>query len=147
MYNGSMHLAAFSTTPTAGYIHIWKNNAFFERMLLPVDVFHFKTKHKTTHAYCQENCNPAKWSVLSDGKGGWVFNSSAAEQANAWIGRFLPIVQDMVPCHYDFFLDEMIKRHNEGIVHKLRSAEKDPGVFLRCWFDNLRNMEHTTYFL
>lgn len=29
----------------------------------------------------------------SEGK--WVFNSSAAEQANAWFGKFQNIVQDM----------------------------------------------------
>lgn len=42
----------------------------------------------------------------------WYFNSSAAEQHNAWFGRYLPICRDMLPEKYDFFFDEMCRLRN-----------------------------------
>ena len=56
----------------------------------------------------------------------WIFNSSAAEQANAWIVRFRPIVRDMLQHCFDFFLDEMIFLRNETLVAKLSHMEKGP---------------------
>jgi hypothetical protein len=66
-----------------------KGDPFFENIGLSVDVFHFKSKHKETHMFCQENCNPAAFPELLgiDGKG-WFFNSSVAEQTNVWLGGY-----------------------------------------------------------
>ncbi|KAF8218781.1 hypothetical protein L208DRAFT_1347395 [Tricholoma matsutake] len=70
---------------------------FFSDVILPVDVFHFKSKHKETDEFCQKHCNPALWPELVDADGKWVFNSSIAEQVNVWIGGYLAIVCDMLP--------------------------------------------------
>jgi hypothetical protein len=86
--------------------------ARFKYAILPVDVFHFKCKHKESHSLCNELCNPMKYKEL--------FNSSAAEQANAWIGGFLSIVREMEMVRYNFFLDEMIRRRNRLIMTELR---------------------------
>lgn len=99
---------------------------FFEFVILPVDVFHFKSKHKETDEFCQKHCNPALWPELSDKDGKWIFNSSIAEQVNVWIGGYQAIVRDMLPHRYDFFLDEMIKRRNEIVVEKLRNSGEAP---------------------
>jgi hypothetical protein len=57
-------------------------HTYFDGCALPVDVFHFKSKHKESDINCGSNCNPYIWPELrTDGK--WWFNSSAAEQANA----------------------------------------------------------------
>jgi hypothetical protein len=45
--------------------------------------------------FCQINCNPARFKELIGPDGKWVFNSSAAEQANVWFGKFQNVVQDM----------------------------------------------------
>lgn len=82
------------------------------RMGLPVDVFHFKSKHKATDTFCQTHCNPAKFKELIGPDGSWLFNSSAAEQANAWFGGFRPIVREMGVARYNFFLDEVIAIRN-----------------------------------
>lgn len=72
---------------------------------LPVDVFHFECKHKATDTFCNENCNPARWpDLIKDGK--WLFNSSVAEQANAWFGGFQSITREMRADRYNFFLDK-----------------------------------------
>ena len=63
---------------------------------------------------------------LFDESGKWIFNSSAAEQANAWIVRFRPIVRDMLQHRFNFFLDEMILLRNETFVAKLSHLEKGP---------------------
>ncbi|KAI0037501.1 hypothetical protein FA95DRAFT_94308 [Auriscalpium vulgare] len=94
--------------------------------ILPVDVFHFKSKHKESDEFCQKHCNPAMWPELSDDKGNWVFNSSAAEQANVWMGGYLAIAREMLAYRFDFFFDEMIKRRNERVVAKLRATGKAP---------------------
>lgn len=112
-----------------------QDDPFFKNILLPVDVFHFKNKHKETHAHCQEFCNPAMFPELTDGKGGWVFNSSAAEQINSWFGRFLPVVRDMLPHHFDFFLDEMIKQRNRITVAEAKENGKVPIRFARSDYD------------
>ena len=61
-----------------------------------------------------------------DEHGKWVFNSSAAEQANIWLGGYHAIVRDMLPCRYDFFLDEIIKCCNEKLVVRLQEMGKVP---------------------
>ncbi|KAI0309790.1 hypothetical protein OF83DRAFT_1157459 [Amylostereum chailletii] len=111
--------------------HVQKQkDAFFEAagMILPVDVFHFKSKHKETDEFCQKHCNPAMFPELHDEKGHWHFNSSAAEQANVWIDGYLPIVREMLAYRFEFFLDEMIKRRNEILIAKLRADGQAPYI-------------------
>lgn len=68
---------------------------YFDRCALPVDVFHFKSKHKETDENCGRNCNPYIWKDLRTDDGQWRFNSSAAEQTNAWFGGFQSIAREM----------------------------------------------------
>lgn len=105
---------------------------YFEDCALPVDVFHFKSKHKEADINCGRYCNPALWPQLTgdDGKS-WRFNSSAAEQTNAWFGGFQAIVREMQVDNSNFFLDEMIKRRNRQIVEKLRSGFYSPYLIPR----------------
>ena len=86
-------------------------DTYFDGCALPVDVFHFKSKHKETDKDCGANCNPYMWRELrsDDGKS-WRFNSSAAEQTNVWFGGYRAIVCEIQADRYDFFLDEMVKR-------------------------------------
>lgn len=100
--------------------------------MLPVDVFHFKSKHSVKDDFCQMHCNPAKFKELHDDEGKWVFNSSAAEQVNAWLGGYLAMVRDMLAYRYDFFLDEMIRRRNESVVEALRMAGQVPYYIPAC---------------
>lgn len=65
-----------------------------ERIALVVDGFHF-TGHKNSHEDCQESCSPYKYPVLKSADGSWLFNSSAAEQANVWYGKFQNKVKEM----------------------------------------------------
>lgn len=84
-------------------------NTYFKYLALPVNVFHFKCKHKKSDEHCNEHCNPANWPELYTSQGTWWFNSSAAKQVNAWIGGYQAIVCEMQADWYEFFLDEMIK--------------------------------------
>jgi hypothetical protein len=92
------------------------NDHYFNNCALPVDVFHFKSKHMEKDMFCGRFCNPYLWVDLVDEKGQWLFNSSVAEQTNTWFGGFLSIVCDMQVEHYNFFLDEMILQRNQ-ILH------------------------------
>ncbi|KAJ7429546.1 hypothetical protein B0H11DRAFT_2405433 [Mycena galericulata] len=100
---------------------------YFENVALPVDVFHFKSKHKETDLFCGANCNPYLWPELRTEDGKWRFNSSAAEQTNAWFGGFHSIVREMLVDRYNFFLDEMIKRRNRTLIKDLYRRGKAPG--------------------
>lgn len=80
--------------------HLWKHlvasgDTYFVKVGLPVDVFHFKSKHRETDTFCQTHCNPARFRELIGPNDTWIFNSSAAEQTNAWFGLFQPIVREM----------------------------------------------------
>lgn len=99
---------------------------YFDGCALPVDVFHFKSKHKEGDVNCGRNCNPYLWPELRTADGKWWFNSSAAEQANAWFGGFQAIVREMQVDRYGFFLDEMIKRRNRILVKELHRNLKAP---------------------
>ncbi len=101
-------------------------DTYFKDIILPVDVFHFKSKHKLTDEFCQKHCNPAQWPQLAGPDGKWVFNSSVAEQVNVWAGGYIAIVREMLPHRFEFFLDEMIKRRNEFLVEKLWNTGKIP---------------------
>ncbi|KAJ7369119.1 hypothetical protein DFH08DRAFT_678248, partial [Mycena albidolilacea] len=99
---------------------------YFDNVGLPVDVFHFKCKHTIRDGFCQVNCNPALFRELIGENGKWVFNSSAAEQANVWFGKFQNTAQEMPVLRFNFFLDEMISLHNEKIVEDLTKAGRKP---------------------
>ena len=99
---------------------------YFDDCALPVDVFHFKCKHKVSDVDCGRYCNPAIWPELRINDQEWRFNSSAAEQANTWIGGYQAIVREMQVDRFEFFLDEMIKRRNRILVKDLRRRLKAP---------------------
>ncbi|EPQ50066.1 hypothetical protein GLOTRDRAFT_108722 [Gloeophyllum trabeum ATCC 11539] len=84
--------------------------SYFEECAMPVDVFHFKSKHKETDIICNTYCNPASWPELHTEDGKWRFNSSAAEQTNAWFGGYQAIVREMDVDRYKLFLDETNRR-------------------------------------
>ncbi|KAG6848137.1 hypothetical protein H0H93_003062 [Arthromyces matolae] len=100
---------------------------YFDGCALPVDVFHFMNKHKETDTACGENCNPLIWGdlLVTEDKQ-WRFNSSAAEQTNAWMGGYQAMVREMSFDRYEFFLDEIIKRRNRITISELRRKLKSP---------------------
>ncbi|KAF7290011.1 hypothetical protein HMN09_01305800 [Mycena chlorophos] len=101
-------------------------DTYFQKCALPVDVFHFKCKHKESDIECGIYCNPYSYPDLRTPEGEWRFNSSAAEQTNAWYGGFQAIVQEMAAERYDFFLDEMVRRRNIDTINVLRGRGKNP---------------------
>ena len=98
-----------------------EKNTWFAGIGMCVDVWHFRNKHKVTHEYCQKYCNPIQYPELVDEEGKWFFNTSVAEQVNAWLGGYLSICWEMLPVRFDFFLDEMIRLRN---VEHLKNLEK-----------------------
>ena len=104
------------------------------KMGFPVDVFHVVRKHQETDLYCQDHCNPAGFpELMGDQPGEWVFNSSACEQVNVWIAKFLPVVREMSEVHFNFFLDEMIKQTNRILVDDLEKRGHLPWSIPRTW--------------
>lgn len=99
-----------------------QNDPLLETVGFPVDVFHFKCKHKKTDTTCQEHCNPASFPELIADDGTWFFNSSRCEQTNVWLGGYHAMLREMGADKYTFFLDEMIMRKNRVTVAQL---EKD----------------------
>jgi len=99
---------------------------FFADMGMCVDVWHFLNKHKVTHTFCQEHCNPADFPELMGPDGKWYFNTSVAEQTNVWLGGYHAICREMLPVKYSFFLDEMIRLRNQLIVAKLEADGHNP---------------------
>ncbi|KAJ7350894.1 hypothetical protein DFH08DRAFT_695269 [Mycena albidolilacea] len=100
---------------------------WFHDVGMTVDVFHFLHKHKATHTFCQENNNPADYPELMGPDGNtWFFNTSIAEQTNVWLGGYQSICREMLPVKYNFFLDEMIRLHNQTIVANLAAAGHEP---------------------
>lgn len=93
---------------------------------MSVDVWHFKNKHKLSHTYCQKNCNPAQYSELMDDSNNWFFNTSVAEQVNAWLGGYHSICREMLPARYEFFLDEMMRLRNIEVIKRLTEAGEYP---------------------
>ncbi|KAF9034412.1 hypothetical protein BDZ89DRAFT_1227227 [Hymenopellis radicata] len=108
-----------------------EKNPFWQRILsrigFPVDVFHWKTKHKKTDVECSFHCNPYEFEELLTEDGKWAFNSSAAEQMNVWLGGFHAILREMGVHRFHFFLDEMIMRKNKSTVAKLKADGACPG--------------------
>ena len=100
---------------------------YFKKMGMCVDVWHFLNKHKVMHTFCQENCNLAMYLELQDDEGkGWFFNTSVAEQTNAWLGGYHSICREMLPAKYNFFLDEMIRLRNCEVLKRLDAAGHNP---------------------
>ncbi|KAJ6464032.1 hypothetical protein C8R45DRAFT_840554 [Mycena sanguinolenta] len=98
---------------------------------MTVDVFHFLNKHDVGHTFCQEHCNPADYPELMGSDGKWFFNTSAAEQANVWLGGYHSICREMLPVKYDFFLNEMIRLRNQTIIAKLAQDGHHPRERIR----------------
>ncbi|KIM23885.1 hypothetical protein M408DRAFT_76750 [Serendipita vermifera MAFF 305830] len=96
------------------------------QMLLPVDVFHFKSKHKESDAFCGNHCNPLLFRHLKTSDNKWTFNSSAAEQTNAWFGKFQAISRELRVDHYNFLLDEVIAMRNQQRLGELEREGKKP---------------------
>ncbi|KAG1733287.1 hypothetical protein EDB19DRAFT_1929099 [Suillus lakei] len=92
---------------------------------MPVDVFHFNSKHKETDTYCQQHCNPAAFPELISG-GKWRFNTSICEQTNIWLGGYQAILRDMSVHRYNFYLDEMIKRRNRYVISESERRGHSP---------------------
>ncbi|KAL4257788.1 hypothetical protein AB1N83_013934 [Pleurotus pulmonarius] len=91
----------------------------------PVDVFHFKSKHKESDVNCQRYCNPAAFpELMVNGK--WRFNSSICEQTNVWLGEYRAILRNMEVDRFNFYLDEMIKRRNRFIIRQLGDGGHKP---------------------
>ncbi|KAF8587176.1 hypothetical protein K439DRAFT_1614479 [Ramaria rubella] len=79
----------FNTNCAIAAMNEASGDTYFENVALPVDVFHFKSKHKESDDFCGCYCNLARWIELMDKKTGkWLFNSSAAEQVNSWFGCY-----------------------------------------------------------
>ncbi|KZT62745.1 hypothetical protein CALCODRAFT_425601, partial [Calocera cornea HHB12733] len=110
------------------------NDTHFTNMGLPVDIFHYKTKHSEKDEYCGQHCNPLLFPDIYDVKTKtWFFNSSAAEQTNVWFNGYHSIVHDMMGPRFDFFLDEMIKERNRFLVASLEKEGKNPHLIPTEW--------------
>lgn len=103
-----------------------EKNPWFANIGICVDVWHFLNKHKVSHEYCQQHCNPAMYKELMDENGRWFFNTSVAEQTNAWLHGYLSICREMLPDKFDFFLDEMIQLRNLIILKCLHNGGYNP---------------------
>jgi hypothetical protein len=93
-----------------------------------VDAFHFRN-HSKDDVLCQQHCNPARYEHLRSAAGdGWQFNSSAAEQINAWFGGYQAIVKEMSASRFNFFLDEVIAIRNSFVEAELQRKGKNPSL-------------------
>jgi len=101
---------------------------YFADMGMCVDVWHFLNKHKVTHAFCQKHCNSAMYPKLQDKKGDWYFNTSVAEQTNAWLGSYHSMCHEMLPAKFNFFLDKMIRLWNVEMLKRLAASGQCPCV-------------------
>ncbi|EIW53439.1 uncharacterized protein TRAVEDRAFT_174254 [Trametes versicolor FP-101664 SS1] len=110
-------------------LYIWcaaNGETLHKEIGLPVDVFHWKCKHKKTDEACSIHCNPYAFPEIRNADDTWFFNSSIAEQTNVWLGGYHAIIREMSADKYDFFLDEMIKLKNELTVAKLARQNHVP---------------------
>ncbi|KAI0669972.1 hypothetical protein C8Q78DRAFT_976510 [Trametes maxima] len=104
-----------------------RGETLHEEVGLPVDVFHWKCKHKRTNDACAIHCNPYNYRELLADDGSWFFNSSVAEQTNVWFGGYHSIIREMGCILYDFFLDEVIKEKNRITRERLLARGCLPG--------------------
>jgi hypothetical protein len=72
------------------------------------------------------HCNPVGFPELYDAANNWIFNSSAAEQANVWFGKYHAMVKEMSVARYNFFLDEIIGIRNGWLENRLRTEGQRP---------------------
>ena len=106
---------------------IVKNNPVFKNVGLTVDVFHFNCKHSEKDQFCRDNCDPAAYpELLGENGKAWYFNSSVAEQTNAWLGGYQSICREMTAHRFNFFLDEMIRHRNIMTKQKLEKEGSKP---------------------
>lgn len=106
-----------------------QGDTLHEEVGLPVDVFHWKCKHKQTDEACSVHCNPYSYPELRvDEDGNWFFNSSIAEQTNVWLGGYSATLREMGAIKFDFFLDEMVQEKNEQTREKLEQQGYLPGL-------------------
>ena len=103
-----------------------EKDEWFRDIGMCVDAWHFRNKHAITHQYCQLHCNPAKYPELMDDTSSWFFNTSIAEQTNAWLAGYHSICREMLPAKFDFFLDEMIRLRNIEIIRRLETKGHHP---------------------
>lgn len=103
-----------------------EKDPWFTGVGMCVDAWHFRNKHAVTHTYCQLNCNPALYPELMDSFSGWFFNTSVAEQTNAWLGGYHSMCREMLPAKFDFFLDEMIRLRNIEVIKRLHQEGRHP---------------------
>jgi hypothetical protein len=81
-----------------------EGDTYFKNVALPVDVFHFKAKHKQSDEVCGRYCNPARqYELINKTTGNWVFNSSAAEQVSTWFCKFHVMTRLMHQDQYALF--------------------------------------------
>jgi hypothetical protein len=104
-----------------GHMEILKNVAFV------VDSFHFRT-HRESDVYCRTFCDPNQYPVLRGAGGKWLFNTSVAEQTNAWFGKFQANVKEMNVIRYNFYLDEVIEVHNRLLTETLERRGLHPSI-------------------
>ncbi|KAF8161529.1 hypothetical protein B0H34DRAFT_781972 [Crassisporium funariophilum] len=106
-----------------------EKDPWFKGIGMCVDAWHFRNKHTVTHEYCQRNCNPAMYPELMDALMAWFFNTSIAEQTNAWLGGYHSMCREMLPAKYDFFLDEMIRLRNIEVLLRLQRQNRHPRIY------------------
>ena len=70
---------------------------------MKIDRFHFDN-HKD--AWCKKHMNPATSKYLKN------VNTEIVEQLNAWVKGFVPALRYMKSCNFNFFILDMIDRHN-----------------------------------
>ncbi|KAJ7455282.1 hypothetical protein B0H11DRAFT_1739867, partial [Mycena galericulata] len=102
-------------------------DTYFDNVGLPIDVFHASNHHDDF--FCTTHNSPALFPELVNTEGESVFNSSVAEQTNAWFGAYQSIVREMsalIDCRYNFYLDEMISLRNRIIVTELEKKGHTP---------------------
>lgn len=105
-----------------------EKDPWFKDIIMCVDVWHFDNKHKDTDKYCREHCNPRHYPELLDEFGKWFFNTSVAEQVNAWLQGYHSICREMLSVKFDFFLDEMIHLRNVELLKRLEKKGHQPNV-------------------
>jgi hypothetical protein len=105
-----------------------EKDPWFKDIVMCVDVWHFENKHKTTDMYCRNFCNPNHYQELLDESGKWFFNTSVAEQVNAWLQGYHSICREMLSVKFNFFLDEMIRCRNIELLKKLEKEGHEPRV-------------------
>ena len=75
---------------------------------MKIDRFHF-VNH--TDAWCQKHMNPATSKYLSK------VNTEVMEQIFSWVKGFVLALRYMKSCNYNFFMLDMIERHNMALSY------------------------------